>query len=326
MRNRLAIVFSLCTALLFLSTHTTAQNGLWPTSDAEWHVQRVMAHGIIIPDSNPNQINIINGALTTELEYFLGGPTKVDGEAWIELWQRWESTFQSHDGDTTVHYPPGMNYRGALREVGSQVFFYDPAFGTPELLYDFDLAVGDTLASSYIHHNNNAVVTSIDSIMLDGTPHRRYHLAVSGFTGDFIVEGMGSNHGPINSLGIGFDINHSLECFGRSAQTLYPANSSGCTTITGVEEHVGQRTEYALLVAPNPSAHGSYISLQKDAVAFHSLTVFNMQGQQVQQRTGLAWDGTTVYLNTEELPAGSYLLLAQDIDGTQHRARLIVAR
>ena len=322
MKNRLATVFSLLA--LLAGSSTLAQNGLWPTANAEWRVTRNMAAGITVPHpTNPNQLNIINGWLNTEIRYHLGNPMVANGHSWTELWQTYESTFVSMDPDTTVYYPEVTEYRGAMREEGSRVYWFDLGGTAGQLLYDFDLSVGDTLPESFIHYNNNAIVASIDTLWMDGAAHKRFNLVGNGILGNYIIEGVGTNHGPIQHLGLGIDIVHGLNCFGRNGVTLFPDTSTACNSTTSIAQakHEAQR---ALQVWPNPVASTATVTFK--GLAVERLQLINVAGQVVWQQRIAKQQGPSVVLSLPELPNGYYVLKAQAKDGSAATTRLAIAR
>lgn len=88
-------------------------------------------------------------------------------------------------------------YCGGLREDASgKVYFYNASSGTEKLLYDFSLAVGDTIFDPATA-NPDGVVYLVDSVTIGGLPHKRlqFRQLSSGalWTGGAWVEGIGNS-------------------------------------------------------------------------------------------------------------------------------------
>ena len=79
--------------------------------------------------------------------------------------------------------PPSQNCTGAIaineisayiRQDNKQVYIYDLFNATEELLYDFDLNVGDTLPESYNHFFSNYLIISSIDFSSDSRPARSF--------------------------------------------------------------------------------------------------------------------------------------------------------
>ncbi|MCB0795489.1 MAG: hypothetical protein KDB88_12190 [Flavobacteriales bacterium] len=234
------------------------QTGVWPTGNAAWKVMHVQPHGLLVW-ATPNQLDIINGLLYTEISYTLGNDTVLNGQQYNTLLHGWDSFFESAQNaqvDTTVDYPPQPAvFRGGFRSVGDEVYFWNVTDQSEHLLYDFDLQAGDPLPNSFVHQNANASVASIDTVVIGGQPRRRYQLQGTGIAGSYLLEGIGSNHGPIEHIGIGFDISDALICFGEEGYTLFPDTGAACGPdwTTDLHELVDPHGPVATVI-PNPFA------------------------------------------------------------------------
>ena len=304
---------------LLLAVPGQAQPSHWPTSNASWKVFHTQAHGLVVWVS-PFQLDIINGLLFTEVTYTLGNDTLLGGQQYTAVYQAWDSQFESVPGaqvDTTVNYPPqGPVFRGGFRSMGQQVYFWNVQDQSEHLLYDFDLQVGDPLPISFVYQNANATVASIDTLMLGGQARRRYHLQGAGLLGSFLVEGLGSNHGPIEPIGLGFDISDALICFGQDGHTLFPDTSTACgppwaTNVAEVEDASGLGQVY-----PNPFDREATLQLDPTAGTVERWVLLNSLGQVLEQGGGTRHQ---VRISGAGMPDGVYLLRwwnGQGLSGT----------
>ncbi len=286
---RYSIILSLL--LLHIFTISSAQNTTWPAENASWHVERTMPHGLLLPDENdPNILHVINGMLTTQIYYELGGLITIDEYTYTELWQDYESTFESLPSssiDSTAYFPltGAPQLRGAFRSEDSKVFFLELGSAGEQLLYDFDLTIGDTIPQSFINNNSHyPTVSSIDTVFIEGESHRRFSLEGTGIFSDVIIEGVGNKNGPIQELGIGFEINHRLLCYSQNDIPSYPIEGNNCASATGVEDMTSLQQKS--IVYPNPSSGTIEINTPAKLKLFNA-SLYNSYGQQVKTLTPL---------------------------------------
>lgn len=327
MRHSLPFILT----LLFGSSSSTAQTAnLWPDSNATWTVHHVTPANLLIWVS-PTQLNLINGFNYTDITYSLGGDTVLGGQSYRVLEHEWDGYFQSLPSapvDTMIDHAPQVGgFRGGFRKSGEQVYFWDSTDPGDHLLYDFDLQLGDTLPFSHINQNSiHPVVSLVDTVLLAGQAHRRFHLTGVGIAGTIMIEGVGSNHGPIQHIGIGFDITNSLICFGRNEMTLYPDTGDVCgpqwsgdpsTILESAPE--GQATIY-----PNPmTARATVVLPQGQHATGYSL--YNSAGSHCRAVT---FDTArhTFDIDGNGMNAGLYHLLWWNGEGEYGQINLLVTR
>ena len=203
-----------------------------------------------------------------DYEYFLDGDTVLLGLNYHKLFKtKLESDYQLFGSGPFVLYAgPYMTdtnkYIGAIREDGLKriYFFPDTATITAEqLLYDFNLNVGDTLPYSY---NNSSYflgqnyVSQIDSILLGSVYHKRFQISSYAGYPDYvsIIEGVGSTFGLLEMFIDPFEWSDNLTCYKHNGTTVYTdgAFSTTCSlpTPVGINEH-SQENQISLF--PNPS-------------------------------------------------------------------------
>jgi hypothetical protein len=137
-----------------------------------------------------------------------------------------------------------------IREDSSKhIFSYSD--GSDYLIYDFNLSLNDTLdphAYRYILAEGT-YVSSIDSVLIGITIHKRYHLSVPNLAVDYIslTEGVGSSFGLLNFMGYALEQSKKLNCF-RNNEGDYILDSANCKYVD-----VGQvNYDEFILVYPNP--------------------------------------------------------------------------
>lgn len=114
-------------------------------------------------------------------------------------------------------------YAGCIRQNESirKVFFIPPSESREQLLYDFNLKVGDTL-QGFLRNTHNLVETieSIDSVMVGVTYRRRWKLSSNYRV--YLIEGIGSTFGLIQkSPGYSSDFNsYTVSCFQQDNKLL----------------------------------------------------------------------------------------------------------
>ena len=147
----------------------------------------------------------------------LGSDTMINSKIYHKLYR---SYFDVLCDTVLVH---GPSYFGGIRQdtIQRYVNFID-LNGFDTLLYRFNLSVGDTIKYTYnIIHSN--VVTSIDSIIIDGSFRLRYQLldvTLFPLPGNFsyIIEGIGSTGGLLEIM---YPLNAILTCYQENNFTFY---------------------------------------------------------------------------------------------------------
>lgn len=136
--------------------------------------------------------------------------------------------------------------------MNRKVYLLEPFTGLDTLLYDFDLALGDTLPPAYNNIIPDNVVTGIDSVLVGAQYHRRFWLSANGTT-DYaaIIEGIGSTFGLTFPLYPPFEFFNTLMCVTIDGQPVYPDTSQACPLISGVRDVMQNER---ITVYPNPAA------------------------------------------------------------------------
>ena len=165
------------------------------------------------------------------LYYEMKGDTLIGNQTYNKVFKR-EGEFHY------VTTPPnaivggnfnGCSYVGGIRQdvATKSVYFRDSSMVTDTLLYDFNLAVGDTITDWYNKSGIQwpLVISSIDSIAINGDFHKRFNFI--GF-----ISGM--NRSLIEGVG------WSGELFGISTGALEIVLACTNTNVTGGEAFINE--------------------------------------------------------------------------------------
>jgi hypothetical protein len=160
--------------------------------------------------------------------------------------------------DTSYPLWTSSGYRGCIRQdtASRKVYIVPPSQSAEQLLYDFNLNVSDTV-KGYLANNCTSMpylvrVDNIDSILINGDYRKRWRLysLIYGPTAYFI-EGIGSTSGLLETVCGYIDVQVNLVCFKQNDTTLYPNASTGCNTITAVNNITTNKN--GLIIYPNPA-------------------------------------------------------------------------
>lgn len=152
-------------------------------------------------------------------------------------------------GNTTTYKDPNKICLGGIRKDDKKVYFYlfenvknlshlselsSMDENEENIIYDFDVAVGDTLFWKHSLWEDFSVVISIDSTEInDGSIKRRINFGINGNVKDRWIEGVGSDKGLFGAYKYKQSIGHSphLFCCTSNDTDLYDTNFfEGCNT------------------------------------------------------------------------------------------------
>ncbi len=184
--------------------------------------------------------------------------------------------------DTTL---TNWNLYGAMRENNNQVFIYNLYLETEELLYDFNLSVGDTFSTTvytpdYVGCPINMVVTSIDTVILENNePRQRFN-----FMGEQWVSGIGSLYGLIY-VGVVeciIDMYYDLSCCYENNELIYQSQSfDNCFVNTvGLDEN---DNDIIKSVFPNPFSQSTLLKFDYSSSENYHLRIISVTGQVVME-------------------------------------------
>jgi len=253
--------------------------------------------------------NIFNPNLAMNTRYGLNGDTVLNGKVYTKVYSLYDSTVTN----------PLSTYYAAIREENRRIYTIVENSGE-EILYDFNLSVGDTLFHHYsltFHAPQEFynIVSNVDSLQLFNGEYRKYLDFWGPSLSDRVVEGIGSIYwkGLFNPLESTIATNgdqFSLECFKQDETIIYLNNPycdhCFCELYTGISD---TKSREQLTITPNPFSKLTTVELANN-LTNATLTIYNLFGQEQLQIMNLT--GHTIILNRENLSAGLYILRIYD--------------
>lgn len=211
----------------------------------------------------------------SKYNYFTDGDTIINNLTYKKLYKAGERTYSF--GVSWIPWSSFSNDFGFIREDNNKKIYHIGPFsgGTEELLYDFNMVVGDTISIPTIAYSyDSAVVVAIDSVSTCSTIRRRYELNPVGtqLLGGplYWTEGVGSSHGLIPRYNW-FESGVIYVCYSDSTCANPCANFLSTTTVKN------QSSKLATIY-PNPSSETSIIQLNNRAINT-KIQVMNNLGQ-----------------------------------------------
>lgn len=182
----------------------------------------------------------VSGFMSTTARWHVAETSSANVQAFLETWT---TTYGTIDDTLVSGVPwqrivsstePTLNANvvslGFVRQEGEVVLHWTPG-SAPDTLYDFGLHVGDSVGYMFADFTGYIPLLAIDTVWLDGFPHRRFHFGHhgSGFcylSGEQWIEGIGSTRGPLFPLAARefceeFDESLGLTCFEDDAVTYW---------------------------------------------------------------------------------------------------------
>ncbi|MDB5282568.1 MAG: hypothetical protein JWO06_1643 [Bacteroidota bacterium] len=256
--------------------------------------------------------------------FFLNGDTVIYGLVYHSLMREGNQYYGNCNGQHAQSFISfGLSNAGYIREDSmKKVYYLFFPSSTEEILYDFNLAVGDSfLATTFINAPafiSVARVLSIDTFFSNGV-YRRYNFEVFDtsqnrwFNANSWIEGIGSSAGLLcpffnySRMGAG---DQELICFGDSSGTVYPSFSlQSCALVTALIE---QKVKIKLLnIYPNPA--NDYCTIQLDGLENSYTAQFvDITGQEIMT---FKITNPTTQIPISNLPAGLYFVKVSDALG-----------
>jgi len=185
-----------------------------------------------------------------------------------------------------------------LRSLGKQMYIIEPGSTSEELLYDFNLSIGDTLPTSYtVPAGAFITITAIDSILTPFGYRKRFQLSTASA---YLYEGIGSSAGLVEEIHQSFlSGTRDLLCFSLNDISYVPTTGSSCNMIVGIDAIERKETAIAF---PNPFLNSTTIQLShqlKDA----TMNLYNSIGATIKS---INISGESVKIERENVNSGIY--------------------
>ena len=187
-----------------------------------------------------------------------------------------------------------------VRSSAKQMFIWMPPDTSEQLLFDFDLSVGDTLPLSYTTWTTDIYVTAIDSFVTGSGYRKRFMLAGNTWS-THILEGVGSDKGLTEPISIPFECGYNLLCYGTNDTAWYPVQGPTCNLET---DNFSIQQQPAINLFPNPANDQITIKLAEISPPMQ-ISVYTTLGQVVYANTST---NTNPIIPVHQLENGVYLL------------------
>lgn len=214
-------------------------------------------------------------------------------------------------------------YVGAVRQSGKKVFYIEKNGNAGQLLYDFDLRVGDTIKGLVAKGHR---VDSID-ILPDG--RKWFHLSKTMLHAmdQYIVEGIGSSGGLLNEPPVGHYMytDSYLVCYAEDNQVIFTGVDyfeCGCGDLVHVNETVlGQKA--GISIYPNPAKQKLTVEIDSDKSISGTIEMVNLAGITVIKSRFAHLSGIQRIIFDIGLERGLYLIIIKTAGSSVTRKLLI---
>lgn len=288
------IALLLCISLSFSMTTMAQQYRPIPDSNAVWDI--VFFRDPAFPDLPPYH---------SHFKYSIKGDTILDNFLYSKIFRTFINTQCSNDTSISLY--------GFVRNdvINKKVYYYSINNSAEELLYNFDLQIGDTLQGT-VFLNGNWTVGVIDSIPVHDVFHKRYEILINNNSlGYYLIEGIGTSLGLFERV-VEFWPIHDLRCFTLNGNLVYTSqNATECgletdTCFVDVEEVA----KNVARVYPNPANSYVIFDLQTK-IPVGTITITDFTGRPV---TSFPIAGEKTVWQMAGLNPGVYLFRMQTLE------------
>lgn len=235
---------------------------------------------------------------TGYIKYEMNGDTLFDGKMYKKLYQT---------------QPSSMYYQGSVRQdIKQKKVFFCPAGGKEQLLYNFDLAIGDTVNGA--DANDTLTVQKIDSALVGNEYHRVFRLkSAKGLGAGELIEGVGHSGGFLSHYEYVFEFGSKLLCFSVNNERLFPIKYPGdpytCLMTVGITEWNNDK----LIITASPNPATDMASILVDCKSKYSIQLRNMLGQVIYTVSDL--DTPSLNIDLSRYETGIYYIQLHDSKG-----------
>jgi hypothetical protein len=255
-----------------------------------------------------------------EYSYTFSGDTLINGVTYQKVLKTGHdfsmtftpSPFPTWNCNHSVMYSNYTVYAAAIKEdmLQKKIYVVAPSDTLVQLLYDFNMNVGDSLKGYLSLCDGCSKVASVDSILIGGTYRKQWNMQMGTDVELFhIIEGIGSSAGLLNIV-THFEYYSNLDCFSQNDQTLYPyyISSAGCALLTSKEEL--SETENNFRLYPNPTTGKFQITSDQKV---EMIEIMDVLGNTVYRS---AVNNIISELDLSVFPSAVYFAIIKDKNGT----------
>ncbi|MDB3907351.1 T9SS type A sorting domain-containing protein [Crocinitomicaceae bacterium] len=181
-----------------------------------------------------------------EFVYYVNGDSTINSQSYKKFFKRGQSSLTV--GPTGPECGPFTTYDNLeylVRQDGYQVYIWNGTNDT--LLYDFDVAIGDTFPVAYNVCDRYIVLDSLEQITFGGQQRRKFYFTETT-TGSFsnMIEGVGWPGGFFEPTCEQPNCGYQFNCFSLNGQILIGTN---CFFEASINE---EEVATLLNIRPNP--------------------------------------------------------------------------
>lgn len=232
--------------------------------------------------------------------YYINGDSTINTQTYKKFYKRGQSVMT--DGPTGPACGPYSTYDNLVhlvRQDGYQVYLWNGTNDT--LLYDFDVAVGDTFPEAYNVCDRYIVLDSIEMVTFGGQQRRKLFFTETT-TGSFsnMIEGIGWPGGFFEPICEEPNCGYQFNCFRLNGQILLGTNCF-------FEANIGEEKVAEFLnISPNPVRGKLRFEIPEGRV-LEKIYIYNASGNLLRTDAYNALTGKGV-CETRELAPGTYIL------------------
>lgn len=176
-----------------------------------------------------------------------------------------------------------------------------------------------TLPITYNNWENNVIITTIDSMLIDGVYRHIFHWGFNmSLAANYIIEGVGSDEGLLEQLGLSFSA-YELLCHEYNGDN-YLVGGSGCEFNVSVDEI--ENLSLYIKVHPIPAEEEVTVKFSSPQ---HIEKVFAIDalGRSIALNF-YSNNGSEMQVDVAKLNDGIYFLILTNIDGQSVNTKIVI--
>jgi hypothetical protein len=247
---------------------------------------------------------------------YISGDTLVGDVTYKKVLTYSQTTFQWQSSEpenpSCFGADTSLNFNCLIRQEGKKVYVKYPS-SDEALMYDFDLALNDTLPSTSVHPQTDLVVTGVDSTLVNGEFRKTFQIEGSAvFT---LIEGIGTNFGLLESVFPMLECSYSFLCYWENGIPVYENNDfQVCDQVLNNQDLQSSKIE----LFPNPTNQIVTINGAKSVLA-----VYDMSGRKMDVLSTVNSSDGSLILDASAFHSGLYMIILTTQNGKMASTKMI---
>ncbi len=249
--------------------------------------------------------------------YYIDGTVMKWGKEYYKVYEEgeyWETPVHPENSCNGEYDYTGV-FRGAIRTENGKTYGYTSQGGSPGLLMDFTLNVGDTLYSDI---SDGFIVNSIDSVLVGDEYRKRLNMSSYWYGNVWMVEGVGHQRGLFESMNP-FEGDSQLGCYGENGVPIF--GNLNCDITVGQVENSPLIND--IKVYPNPTSGKITINTSELNKEIKSYILTDIYGKIVLNKNVGLLNNNDLKINIENYESGVYLLIINLNNKTNFYGKII---